>query len=118
PLPARRQASTGSCKRGQTGRSRPAAKRKGKSRRDMIADEIRKMFHTKGGDVYFGEAVTQQEHALQAACLAEWEGAADSLVVAALLHDIGHLLHTEGEDAADRGVDSRHEVLGEEWLSV
>jgi Predicted HD phosphohydrolase len=31
------------------------------------------------------------------------------LVVAALLHDIGHLLHELPEDIADQGVDTQHE---------
>jgi phosphonate degradation associated HDIG domain protein len=60
--------------------------------------------------------VSQTEHALQAADLAAQEGASNALVVAALLHDVGHLLHTEGEDVADRGVDARHEEAGEAWL--
>ena len=66
---------------------------------------------------YFGEPVSQREHALQAAHLAEQEGASDALIIAALLHDIGHLLHHEGEDIADRGIDARHEAVGDAWLT-
>ena len=43
-------------------------------------------------------------------------GPDDELVTAALLHDIGHLLHRNGEDVADRGIDGRHEVIGHAWL--
>ena len=43
-------------------------------------------------------------------------GADSATEVAALLHDIGHLLDKRGEDAAERGIDTRHEVLGAQWL--
>ncbi len=56
------------------------------------------------------------EHALQAAYHAEQSSAGDALVVAALLHDIGHLLHKLPEDAADQGIDTRHEQIGHAWL--
>ncbi len=83
-----------------------------------IADRIRKLFEANGCNVYFGEYVTQQEHALQTAYLADQEGTSDSLIVAALLHDIGHLLHSEDETVADKGVDMRHEKLGCDWLGL
>lgn len=77
---------------------------------------IQNMFERSGASMYGGEAVTQQEHALQAAWLAEQQGADDALVVAALLHDVGHLLHDLPDDAPDRGIDDRHEDLAAEWL--
>ena len=80
-------------------------------------DEIADLFRERGAESYFGEAVTQLEHALQAAHLAETDGAPPALVAAALLHDIGHLLHSGGEDVADRGIDTRHERIGARWLS-
>jgi gamma-butyrobetaine dioxygenase len=39
----------------------------------------------------YGESVTQLAHALQCAALARAAGADDQLVLAALLHDVGHL---------------------------
>ena len=48
-------------------------------------------------DEYFGEAVTQLEHALQCAHLAREAGADEEMVTAALLHDIGHLIAEGGE---------------------
>ena len=81
-----------------------------------IPEQIEQLFEKKGGEAYFGEDVTQLEHALQAAWMAEQEEAPDSLVVAALLHDIGHLLHDLPETIADQGVDTRHEELGNAWL--
>jgi phosphonate degradation associated HDIG domain protein len=82
-----------------------------------VVDEIIGLFETKGDAAYHGEPVSQTEHALQTAYLAEKEGAADAVVVAALLHDIGHLLSGHAEDVAERGIDSRHEAAGERWLS-
>ena len=82
-----------------------------------VADAIAEFFARSGGELYFGEAVTQREHALQCAALAERAGASPSLIVAALLHDVGHLLHDAGESLADDAVDGLHEVVGHRWLS-
>lgn len=60
---------------------------------------------------YGGEVVSQGEHALQAALLAEQTGASAELITAALLHDIGHLLHHLPDDAPDHGIDDHHEVI-------
>lgn len=62
------------------------------------------------------EEVTQKEHALQSALLAERAGCPPSLIAAALLHDLGHLLHGLGENPAAEGLDDRHEELGQGWL--
>lgn len=80
-------------------------------------DEVFALFAAGGGEAYFGEPVTQLEHALQAASYVEQHGGEKALVVAALLHDVGHLLHQEGEDIADRGVDTRHEEMGADALA-
>lgn len=74
------------------------------------------LFDRLGGATY-GEAVTQIEHALQTAHHARDAGETDAVVAAALLHDIGHLLQKQGEDAADRGVDAMHEKIGAAWLA-
>ncbi|MCA9233946.1 MAG: metal-dependent phosphohydrolase [Planctomycetales bacterium] len=71
----------------------------------------------RGDSLYGGEAVTQLEHGLQAALLAEQAGAPPSQILAALLHDVGHLLHDLPADAPDQGVDDVHEQLGYEWLA-
>jgi gamma-butyrobetaine dioxygenase len=82
-----------------------------------IVDEILGLFARRGAAAYHGEAVSQTEHALQAAELAEREGAPDHLVVAALLHDVGHLLDGQDEDFAARGIDGGHEQAGSAWLA-
>jgi phosphonate degradation associated HDIG domain protein len=74
------------------------------------------LFREYGSRAYFGEAVTETEHALQCAHLAEQSGAGPELISAALLHDAGHLLHGLGEDSASRGIDGRHEDVGAAWL--
>jgi phosphonate degradation associated HDIG domain protein len=61
--------------------------------------------------------VTQRQHALQAAWQAEREGGDAALITAALLHDIGHLVHDLGTNPAERGVDDRHEALGHAFLA-
>jgi phosphonate degradation associated HDIG domain protein len=83
---------------------------------DPVLHTLAALFATRGGARYGGEAVSQLEHGLQAAALAERDGAGDELVAAALLHDVGHLLHPHGDDYAEHGVDDRHEELGERYL--
>ncbi len=75
-------------------------------------DELFTLLAAGGGEAYFGEPVTVLEHSLQAAWFVQRKDGAETLVAAALLHDVGHLLHTEGEDVAARGVDTQHEELG------
>lgn len=81
-----------------------------------VCREVLDLFASRGCEAYFGEDVSQAEHALQTAEAARVAGVPQRLVVAALLHDVGHLLHTEGEDVADRGTDAHHEQLGAMWL--
>ena len=71
--------------------------------------DIESLFVKHGDEQYSGEPVTQLEHALQTAYLAERDGADDELVTAALLHDLGHLLHDLGETPTLRGVDDVHQ---------
>ena len=81
-----------------------------------VLEKIEKLFKNKGASLYGGEAVTQEQHALQAAQLAEESGASPSIIAAALLHDVGHLLHNLPDDAPDEGVDDVHEALGDRFL--
>jgi phosphonate degradation associated HDIG domain protein len=80
-------------------------------------DEIFDLLERRGGADYGGERLSQLEHALQCAALAETAGAGAALISAALLHDIGHLVHDLGRAPAARGIDDRHEMRGQEWLS-
>lgn len=76
-----------------------------------VVDEIAQAFAEHGGD-HYGEHVTQLEHALQCALLAQEEGAPDELIAAALLHDYGHFLEGRGDVAELEGRDARHEIYG------
>jgi phosphonate degradation associated HDIG domain protein len=81
-----------------------------------IVDEIVDLFAARGNERY-SEAVSQTEYALQSARLAETAGGDSALIVAAMLHDIGHLLQKVGVDAAERGIDDVHEAIGAGWLA-
>jgi phosphonate degradation associated HDIG domain protein len=73
---------------------------------------------TLKADGHYGlSAINQRQHALQSAWLAERQGCAESLIVAGLLHDIGHMVHDLGESPAEDGVDDQHEQLGYEFLA-
>ncbi|WP_175796765.1 HD domain-containing protein, partial [Burkholderia anthina] len=82
----------------------------------LTLDDIRTLFEHKGGTAYSGEPVTQLEHALQSAQLAEDEHAGDALVTAALLHDLGHLLNEQGETPTARGIDDLHQYYALPFL--
>jgi phosphonate degradation associated HDIG domain protein len=71
--------------------------------------------YARHGELNYGEGVTQMEHALQSAALAEAHGCAPTLVAAALLHDIGHLFEKEDE-VAGFTIDHRHERTGADAL--
>jgi phosphonate degradation associated HDIG domain protein len=70
----------------------------------------------KGERPYGLHDVNQRAHALQAAMMAEQAGCDAALVTAALLHDIGHMVHDLGENPAEAGIDDRHEQLGHDFL--
>jgi phosphonate degradation associated HDIG domain protein len=74
------------------------------------------LYEAKGGRAYEGEGVTQLEHALQSAWLAEQAGAPRELVCAAFLHDVGHLLNDQGETPTLRGVDDLHQYVALPFL--
>ncbi len=80
-------------------------------------DAVFALYRERGHRSY-GEDVSELEHALQCATLAEGAGE-DTLVIAAcLLHDYGHLVHERGEDIAERGENARHEELGAAALAA
>lgn len=81
-------------------------------------EETMAIFAARGGE-FHGEVIDQRSHALQCAELAQAAGAADLLVAAALLHDIGHLIAARdqgrrGDLAVD---DDHHESVGARWVA-
>ena len=81
-----------------------------------MIEQIIGLYEAKGGREYEGEGVSQLEHALQSAHLAERAGAPRELVCAAFLHDIGHLLNDRGETPTLRGVDDLHQYVALPFL--
>jgi [1-hydroxy-2-(trimethylamino)ethyl]phosphonate dioxygenase len=76
------------------------------------AAEIEALFAAHGAESY-GEGVTMLSHMLQAAALAEAEGAGEALVVAALLHDVGHFLQPTDDSFGYH----KHDRSGGDWLA-
>lgn len=82
----------------------------------QVIDELFSVLEQSANSEYYGEAVSQLEHALQAADSARRAGADDEMVIAALLHDIGHLIAPpdarshEGVGVAD------HDDIGAAYL--
>ena len=73
-------------------------------------DDLLGLYDRWGAERY-DEEIAQLAHALQTAALAAEAGAPDTLVAAALLHDIGHLLELRGDGL------SPHEVMGPAFLA-
>jgi len=82
-----------------------------------VSDELCRLFEQRGAEAYYGEAVSMLEHSLQAAHFARLSHAPDSLVLAALLHDVGHLIEDVPADIADWHEDAHHEEKGAAWLA-
>lgn len=79
--------------------------------------EVITLFERWGAHPY-DEVLPQLDHALQSAALARAAAATDELVVAALLHDVGHLLElAAGGNVSAAGPDRRHEAVGARYLS-
>lgn len=82
-------------------------------------DEVLALYATYGPQRY-DEEITQLDHALQTAALATAAGADDALVIAALLHDVGHLLELQAGGREDGRVvaDLGHEGRGARYLGA
>ncbi len=70
------------------------------------------IFERRGGEEYLGEPVTMAEHMLQGACLAQRQGEEEKIIVAALLHDIGHFTSEFGTFSMNDTHDKHHEEAG------
>jgi [1-hydroxy-2-(trimethylamino)ethyl]phosphonate dioxygenase len=81
-------------------------------------EQIMDLLASRGHESYFGEPVTVLEHSLEAAFFAQQASSSSEQIAAALLHDVGHLLHHEGEDIAEQGRDTRHEELADTILAA
>ncbi len=80
-------------------------------------NEIRILFEKQGDNDYYGEKISQFQHAAQAALLAKNQGYGEEVQVAAFLHDIGHLLPAESnEELMEVYGRKNHEAVAADWL--
>ena len=86
------------------------------SDKNLFVDQLLELYAARGAE-HYGEDVSQSEHGEQCAHHARLDGADDAMIVAALLHDVGHLIQKQGADAADRGIDTHHERIGSGFLA-
>jgi 2-amino-1-hydroxyethylphosphonate dioxygenase (glycine-forming) len=83
----------------------------------QITDEIMGFYRLHGGEEYAGEKVTQLEHMVQAAQLAGEQGYDEEVVLAAFLHDIGHICEAgHGDNEMDGFGIKDHEEIGAGFL--
>lgn len=80
--------------------------------------DLFELYEARGREPY-GESISQVEHALQCAALARAENASDAMIVAALFHDVGHLVvdAASDPDVAMDDVDDDHERVGARLLA-
>lgn len=84
---------------------------------ETAVDFVMALFRDMGGRDYIGEDISQAEHGIQCAVMADQLAEKDTLTAAALLHDVGHFLHDYHERVVEDGIDSRHEDAGADFLA-
>jgi putative nucleotidyltransferase with HDIG domain len=88
-----------------------------KEKAQQVTDEIMGYYEHHGGEEYAGEKVTQLEHMVQAAQLAEEQGYDEEVVLAAFLHDIGHICEAgHGDNEMGEFGIKDHEEIGADFL--
>ena len=80
-----------------------------------ITNKIFQLYNNYGSKDYIGESVTQIEHMVQAAMLAEEDNSSVELVLASLFHDIGNLVGFDDEKMGEYGI-MNHEKKGADFL--
>ncbi|MDW8330980.1 MAG: HD domain-containing protein, partial [Cyclobacteriaceae bacterium] len=84
-----------------------------------VVNEILGIYRSVGYTEYDGEPVSHLEHMLQAAQLAMDEGFDDEVILAAFLHDIGHIAVERNEQSKMMGYGIvHHEKTGADFLRV
>jgi phosphonate degradation associated HDIG domain protein len=84
----------------------------------QVADEIMTMYKRHGGNEYAGEKVTQLEHMVQASQLAEQQGYDEEVILAAFLHDIGHIcVAAQGDSEMGEYGIKNHEEIAAHFLA-
>jgi predicted HD phosphohydrolase len=85
--------------------------------KDNVIDFILDLFARRGTEEYMGESVSMSQHMEQTAACACADNAPDELVIAALLHDIGHFVGDFPIDALENGINNLHEDAGAAFLA-
>jgi len=83
---------------------------------EFLHDDLSQIYGVRAHERYGLSRINQLMHAVQAGALAQEQGLPSTLVVAALLHDVGHMVHHLGEHPAAEGIDDQHELVGAAWL--
>ncbi|MEP7253177.1 MAG: phosphonate degradation HD-domain oxygenase [Ginsengibacter sp.] len=84
----------------------------------QIADEIMSMYSKHGDEEYAGEKVSQLEHMAQAAQLAKQQAFDEEVVLAAFLHDLGHICEAaQGDNEMDGYGIKSHEKIAARYLA-
>eukprot|EP00616_Rhizochromulina_sp_CCMP1243_P003009 CAMPEP_0118976016 /NCGR_PEP_ID=MMETSP1173-20130426/17557_1 /TAXON_ID=1034831 /ORGANISM="Rhizochromulina marina cf, Strain CCMP1243" /LENGTH=511 /DNA_ID=CAMNT_0006925993 /DNA_START=11 /DNA_END=1542 /DNA_ORIENTATION=- len=85
---------------------------------DSVERRLERLFQSFGASDYIGEPISVVEHSVQASLAARERGENEEVQVAALLHDIGHLLGFEaGFPAGMDGCGTEfHEDIGADFL--
>lgn len=86
--------------------------------RETIVTFLADIFERRGDEEYLGEPVTMAEHMLQGAYFAEEAGESETLIVATLLHDIGHFTSEFGTFSMADTQDRHHEEAGAQVLEA
>jgi phosphonate degradation associated HDIG domain protein len=84
---------------------------------EKTISEISQLFENQGDAAYYGEKISQYEHAAQAALLAQKQGFDYEVQIAAFLHDIGHLLPISSQEETMEIYGRKdHESVAADWL--
>jgi predicted HD phosphohydrolase len=83
-----------------------------------LRDRIVRIYTLEGPKAYGLYGINQLQHALQSAARAEDQDMSPAMVIACLVHDIGHMAHNLGEAPAEEGIDDKHELLGARWIET
>jgi phosphonate degradation associated HDIG domain protein len=80
-------------------------------------EHVIRLFEQRGQGRYGSEQVSQLQHALQCAVFAKRQGAGSAMIVAALLHDLGHIIdHQAMPESDDQNLDDAHEQRAYLWI--
>src|SRR5262245_55348159 len=84
---------------------------------ENTVDDVLQLYEEHGDADYIGEPVSQIEHMVQSAQLAEEQGFDEEVILAAFFHDIGHLVAMQGSYASMKGFGAvAHEKIGADFL--